>query len=134
MTMSETLNTNKCICTAKNHSLTLHISVPPPDLILFYACGFWVTNASLPPSLWLYNNNLQCAEIPASNTPHQGKKKLDTRTCLMYSGVTKCGSSLPSSQSVQAPPRAQGPLKNKSIHARAKLIDHPAKQHVCRVS
>lgn len=89
--MLEPLNTNKCVSTAKKHSLTFYMNILPPDPTLFYVCGLWVTITSLTPSSWLYNNNLQCAEVATSNLSHQGVKKLDFRTCLMYSKVKKCG-------------------------------------------
>lgn len=92
--MLEPLNTNKCVWTAKKHSLTFYMNILPPDPTLFYVCGLWVTITSLTPSSWLYNNNLQCAEVATSNLSHQGEKKLDFRTRLMYSKVKKGGGHL----------------------------------------
>lgn len=93
-------------------------------------CSLWVTITSLTPSSWLYNNNLQCAEVSTSNFSHPGEKKLDIRTCLMYSGVKNV---VPPYLHLRAswPPRAEGPLKNKCIHARAEfMITQPNSMYV----
>lgn len=74
---------------AKTHSLSFYMNLLPPEPTLVYVCGLWGTITSLTPSSRLYNNNLQCAEALTSNFLHQREKKLDIRTCLMYSRVKK---------------------------------------------
>lgn len=110
---------------AKTHSLCFYINLRPPEPTLAYVCGLWATITSLTPLSWLYYNNPVCWGTDIKFTPLGGREAGRPDLFDVVKGQKNV---------VPLYLHLRGAVKkNKSIHTRAELIDHAAKQHVSRV-